>query len=335
MISTLQANYNSRLAKMYLVNVSFGIMFIWKIVSAFINPVTRGKIKVFSSNNPKELLEDIHPSQLPRAYGGEYDPPNKAWPPAFPPQSYCDEYKTQHFTPEEFKAELLKNKEAVPSPEMAKEMKGLLKGKRVPQKTYYLANGKNQIRDQFNCIIEPASKPTMQKSVEPIKKEESKEINAKPIVSKLVENDQEDKIIEEAAKNNEKPTIQETIQKQELAKEPVNHLSKPADPIKNEQREMIQLSEKQESKSKLIDPNEGIKLEFATPLKLDTERELPKTKQAEKNKDLQNINEVQGGSSTSLSGRQEIQLHNFDKARATDTMKYKKTKSCCDSCLIL
>eukprot|EP00826_Nyctotherus_ovalis_P060922 TRINITY_DN860_c0_g2_i4.p1 TRINITY_DN860_c0_g2~~TRINITY_DN860_c0_g2_i4.p1 ORF type:complete len:322 (+),score=89.01 TRINITY_DN860_c0_g2_i4:1240-2205(+) len=58
---------------------------------------------------------------------------------------------------DEFREELLRNKKAVPSPELAAEMKHLLKEKRVPPKVYYLKNGETQMRDKYNAIITSAS----------------------------------------------------------------------------------------------------------------------------------------------------------------------------------
>jgi hypothetical protein len=78
MINGLQANYNSRLAKMYILNVSFTIRFIWNIVSNFINPITRSKILVFSDGTPEQLRKDVHPSQLLKKYGGEFEVPERA-----------------------------------------------------------------------------------------------------------------------------------------------------------------------------------------------------------------------------------------------------------------
>lgn len=335
MISALQSNYNSRLGKMYLLNVSFGVMFIWKIVSAFVNPVTRSKIKVFSTNMPQELLDDIHPSQLPRAYGGEYDPPKKAWPPAFPPPTYRDEYKTMHFTPEEFKAELMRNKDAIPSPEIAKEMKGTLRGKRVPPKTYYLPNGVNQMRDQLNCVIEPVTKEPEQRKA---RQEEKKHVEMNPVVSKAVDNEV-DGVIEEKddAKNvtrNNTKAVENKVNDPPVANSP---------PLQENQEQ----DGKEDSNCRpLIDPKDEmkeIKIEFAPPLKCETAREqsseranrpVEEAKESAGLKESNSVTDGQVGNSTSLSARQEIQPHNFDKAKESDRVKYKKTKACCD-CRIL
>eukprot|EP00826_Nyctotherus_ovalis_P033689 TRINITY_DN2742_c0_g3_i3.p1 TRINITY_DN2742_c0_g3~~TRINITY_DN2742_c0_g3_i3.p1 ORF type:complete len:381 (+),score=97.99 TRINITY_DN2742_c0_g3_i3:952-2094(+) len=331
MISALQSNYNSRLGKMYLLNVSFGVMFIWKIVSAFVNPVTRSKIKVFSTNKPQELLDDIHPSQLPRAYGGEYDPPEKAWPPAFPPQTYRDEYETMHFTPEEFRAELLRNKEAVPSPEIAREMKGSLRGKRVPPKTYYLRNGVNQKRDQLNCIIEPAAKEIEQRKA---RQEERKHVGTNPVISKAVD-DKVDGIIEE--KDDAKKITQNNTRAVETK------VNDPPAANSLSQRENQEQDKRQESDCRqlmdLKDETREIKIEFAPPLKSETAREqyseranrlVEEAKESAVLKESNSVTDGQAGNSTSLSARQEIQPHNFDKAKENEKVKYKKTKACCE-----
>eukprot|EP00826_Nyctotherus_ovalis_P007813 TRINITY_DN1199_c0_g1_i23.p1 TRINITY_DN1199_c0_g1~~TRINITY_DN1199_c0_g1_i23.p1 ORF type:complete len:322 (-),score=91.24 TRINITY_DN1199_c0_g1_i23:128-1093(-) len=321
MIGALQANYNSRLGKMYLVNVSFGVMFIWKMVAAFINPVTRSKIKVFSSNCPKELLEDIHPSQLPRAYGGTYDPPKKAWPPAFPPQTYRDEYTTLHYTPEEFKAELLKNKEAIPSPEMAREMKGIIKGKRVPQKTYYLGNGENQVRDQQNCIIEAVAKsiPNLVQNIPNKARGEEKKV-AKQVMSKPVEANDEDLLINENCESKEESALT-NLPKQFPSRQPQSKQSPEPENIRSEP-----------DINPLLDTKD-VKVELAAPLKSEPVKEDGEAK-VEEAKECQSVTDVQAASSSTFSGRNEIQQHNFDKAREADGLKYKKKKSCCD-CLLL
>lgn len=56
-------------------------------------------------------------------------------------------------TVDQFRQELVRNKKAVPSPQLAAEMKQLLKDKRVPPKVYYLKNGETQMRDKYNAII--------------------------------------------------------------------------------------------------------------------------------------------------------------------------------------
>lgn len=162
MISSLQANYNSRLAKMYILNVSFGIRLVWSIVSNFINPITRSKILVFDSGSPEELRKDILPCQLLRKYGGEFESGERAWPPTFPPQVYPESPQT-HLTAEEFRREVLSNREAVPSPQLAEVLKGLVAGTRVPDKVYYLTGGINERRDQFNAIVE-SSKTNIEKT---------------------------------------------------------------------------------------------------------------------------------------------------------------------------
>jgi hypothetical protein len=59
-----------------------------------------------------------------------------------------------HFTKEEYKEEVIDNKYAVPSPELAKFLKGKIIEKRVPTKLYYLKGGVNEQRDEFNAIVE-------------------------------------------------------------------------------------------------------------------------------------------------------------------------------------
>ena len=149
----LQGNYHARLRKMYIVNASFGVMCAWQVLNKFISRVTKSKTQVCNSGQPKELLEAIHRSQLLKEYGGDFEAPKEAWPPTFPPQTYRDSYVETHFTENEFKEEVGRKIQIVPSPELAKDIKDKVKGGRVPEKIYYLRGGKNEKRDTFNSVI--------------------------------------------------------------------------------------------------------------------------------------------------------------------------------------
>ncbi|KAF2969300.1 hypothetical protein GQX73_g4282 [Xylaria multiplex] len=66
------SNYPERLGKMYIINVSKWYWGIWKVVSAFLDPVTASKIHVLSSSDYKaELLKQIPAENLPAAFGGK------------------------------------------------------------------------------------------------------------------------------------------------------------------------------------------------------------------------------------------------------------------------
>ncbi len=169
MIETLQNNYNSRLAKLFMINASFGFMCCWKIVETLINPVTKSKFQMYSSGKPKELLKWIHPSQLPKEYGGDFETPTKFWPPVFPPQTYRDEYVTMHMTEEQFREEVAKKPLVMPSPATAAVAKNTSKKQtgRVGHKIYYMQDGKIERRDSFNGIIEDNPSPAPSAEIKP------------------------------------------------------------------------------------------------------------------------------------------------------------------------
>lgn len=161
MVNCLQMYYKGRLCRMFVVNTSALIYLLWKVVETFMDSNTRGKISLFYSVKPKELLEYIHPSQLINTYGGECEPPTEYWPPIFPSAPFRDEFITKHNTEEEFKVELVANPQVVPSPNLA----GFARASRhhkskkgpFPHKTYVTSEGLER-RDSFNGIIDDESK---------------------------------------------------------------------------------------------------------------------------------------------------------------------------------
>jgi hypothetical protein len=62
--SKMSANYGGKLFKMVAVNAPGTIWFTWKIVSAFLDPVTVEKIKISKTNTDKSLFDNIDPSQI-------------------------------------------------------------------------------------------------------------------------------------------------------------------------------------------------------------------------------------------------------------------------------
>ena len=315
-ITTLQNNYTSRLAKMYLLNASFGIMCIWKIVDNFINPVTRSKIQVFSSGQPKEILSMIHVSQLPKEYGGEFDSPKEYWPPTFPPQTYREDYAAMHETEEEFKEEAVKKPQVMPSPSVAKFMReacGKQAG-RFPEKIYYLRGGKTERRDDLNGIVEAKKKcePCIDDA------EKAKKIAAES--SKTVD------IYAEADKG--------------VAAEKVNLAGKEEDvaQIKVEIREEV-------GQKGLPDSNQPGKTESPQQQAVANNNNNPlpvESKESNRAKELKVVtifkdphlsqNNTEGINSTAGSGKYELQPHDFAKAKENETTRYKKaqsSKACC------
>eukprot|EP00826_Nyctotherus_ovalis_P000832 TRINITY_DN10055_c0_g1_i4.p1 TRINITY_DN10055_c0_g1~~TRINITY_DN10055_c0_g1_i4.p1 ORF type:complete len:342 (-),score=116.40 TRINITY_DN10055_c0_g1_i4:92-1117(-) len=168
MVDCLQNAYKGRLFKMFIVNATTILKILWGILAGFMDPNTRAKMQVFSSNNPPELTNLVMPSQLFKEFGGEAEPPAKYWPPIFPP-GFREEFETKHLTKEEFKEELLAKVQMVPSPELAQIIRDSRKGKGKkgvhPRKNYRLKD-RIERRDSFNGVI-PDEQPRPESVVEP------------------------------------------------------------------------------------------------------------------------------------------------------------------------
>jgi hypothetical protein len=67
----MSQNYGGRLYKMFVVNAPGTIYFSWKMVSAFLDPVTVEKIKISKNNTDKTMFDNIDPSQVEQKYGGK------------------------------------------------------------------------------------------------------------------------------------------------------------------------------------------------------------------------------------------------------------------------
>lgn len=75
----MSANYGGRLYKMFTVNAPGTIYFTWKVVSAFLDPVTVEKIKISKNNTEKSLFDNIDPSQVEQKYGGTQPNRKEFW----------------------------------------------------------------------------------------------------------------------------------------------------------------------------------------------------------------------------------------------------------------
>ncbi|CAI2371249.1 unnamed protein product [Moneuplotes crassus] len=94
-----QIHMKSRIAKMFLLYVTWGIRTIYAIISPFLEKRTKEKIVMkkggFTPNQEnfvfnEEILEIAHPSQIEEKYGGEAENLTEHWPPI----SISDEYGT-------------------------------------------------------------------------------------------------------------------------------------------------------------------------------------------------------------------------------------------------
>ncbi|KAI5790735.1 phosphatidylinositol transfer protein [Peziza echinospora] len=68
-----QNYYPERLGKLYLINAPWGFSSAFKIVKAFLDPVTVEKIHILGSGYTAELLSQIPKENLPKAFGGSCD----------------------------------------------------------------------------------------------------------------------------------------------------------------------------------------------------------------------------------------------------------------------
>lgn len=75
----MSQNYGGRLYKMFVVNAPGTIYFTWKMVSAFLDPVTVEKIKISKSSTQKSMLDCMDHSQFEQKYGGKQPNRSEFW----------------------------------------------------------------------------------------------------------------------------------------------------------------------------------------------------------------------------------------------------------------
>ncbi|KAG7195861.1 cytosolic factor, phosphatidylinositol/phosphatidylcholine transfer protein [Scheffersomyces spartinae] len=68
-----QDYYPERMGKFYCINAPFGFATAFKIIKAFLDPVTVNKIHILGSSYSKELLKQIPAENLPVKFGGKSD----------------------------------------------------------------------------------------------------------------------------------------------------------------------------------------------------------------------------------------------------------------------
>ena len=83
-----QTHLKCRSRSVTLLNVTFGVRVIYKILSPFIDERIKGKLMMCKENTNQDLKESIHPSQLEVKYGGEASNLEDHW----PPKIISDEY---------------------------------------------------------------------------------------------------------------------------------------------------------------------------------------------------------------------------------------------------
>eukprot|EP01006_Ploeotia_vitrea_P066574 TRINITY_DN95262_c0_g1_i1.p1 TRINITY_DN95262_c0_g1~~TRINITY_DN95262_c0_g1_i1.p1 ORF type:complete len:263 (+),score=46.84 TRINITY_DN95262_c0_g1_i1:52-840(+) len=74
-----EANYPEHLAYCFIVNASMIFTTIWKMVSVFVDPITREKVKVLGGDYQETLKQYMDTSLLPPNLGGSKDMPTASW----------------------------------------------------------------------------------------------------------------------------------------------------------------------------------------------------------------------------------------------------------------
>ncbi|CAD8054595.1 unnamed protein product [Paramecium primaurelia] len=81
LIDDLSTNFSGYLERMFVLNPSSGINFLWKQIKTFLNPETINKISFLQQKEFKQLQEFIEPNQLEQKFGGSQSNLKKFWPP--------------------------------------------------------------------------------------------------------------------------------------------------------------------------------------------------------------------------------------------------------------
>jgi hypothetical protein len=87
-IECLSKGYRYRTKRMFVLNTSFGFKLAWKVIENFISVNMRRKIIMSGSNTDQSLLDEFHPSQLEKKYGGTASNSDKFWPPIMPSKKF-------------------------------------------------------------------------------------------------------------------------------------------------------------------------------------------------------------------------------------------------------
>ncbi|VUC25417.1 unnamed protein product [Clonostachys rosea] len=70
-----QNYYPERLGKLYLINAPWGFSTVWSVVKGWLDPVTVKKISILGGGYKDELLKQVPPENLPKAFGGTCECP--------------------------------------------------------------------------------------------------------------------------------------------------------------------------------------------------------------------------------------------------------------------
>lgn len=83
-----QRHFKCRGRRFFLFNVTFAIRAIYKIISPFLDEKIKQKLVMTKDSQHQDLIDQMHPSQLEKKYGGEAENYTTFW----PPQCSSDEF---------------------------------------------------------------------------------------------------------------------------------------------------------------------------------------------------------------------------------------------------
>lgn len=101
MAGILGSNYKSRMGRTWVINSSFAVSLIWKIIKKFIDAETAEKVHLTSNKTHPDLQEYFQPEHLKKMYGGQ-GVPTRNWPPEVPSAQNWKEGKTNIISEEEY-----------------------------------------------------------------------------------------------------------------------------------------------------------------------------------------------------------------------------------------
>lgn len=94
------------LAKSWNVNCTAFQKFCWTVIEKFLDKETVKKLSFHREPNPTDIINNFHPSQLEKRFGGEAQTPTVFWPPIIPSTEF-GEYP-EYQLPESEYEELIK-----------------------------------------------------------------------------------------------------------------------------------------------------------------------------------------------------------------------------------
>ena len=86
----MQANIKYNLAKSFYLQTSWGMRGFYNAIKWMIDPETQEKLCINKNQNPQDLIDLYHPSQLEKRFGGQAETPTIYWPPLMGPEYLPD-----------------------------------------------------------------------------------------------------------------------------------------------------------------------------------------------------------------------------------------------------